>query len=169
VVPQILSGTEVARLLAAPTSPKTGPRVGEITTLDTSDIDSQRMLIRVRDGKTGQRHVMLSPRVLVALRTYWKAYRPPGTELFPGYAKPRAGTQLSRESIHRVLGKAAREAGIHKRVSPHTLRHCFATPLNPPGRCPSPDAAPRFYSRHGTPASPRSSRCRATRRLLQAE
>ena len=139
VVPQILSGTEVARLLAATTSPKyraifmlaygAGLRVGEITTLETSDIDGQRMLIRVREGKTGQRYVMLSPRVLAALRAYWKAYRPPGTALFAGYAKQRAGTQLSRESIHRVLGKAAREAGIHKRVSPHTLRHCFATHL----------------------------------------
>ena len=109
VVPQILSGTEVLRLLAATTSPKyraifmlaygAGLRVGEITTLETSDIDSQRMLIRVRDGKTGQRYVMLSPRALAALRTYWKAYRPPDTALFPGYAKQRAGTQLSRESI----------------------------------------------------------------------
>ena len=72
---------------------------------------------------------MLSPQVLTALRTYWNAYRPPGPALFPGYAKQRAGTQLTRESIHRVLGKAARTAGIHKRVSPHTLRHCFATHL----------------------------------------
>ena len=139
VVPQILSGTEVARLLAATTSLKyraifmlaygAGLRVGEITTLDTSDLDSQRMLIRVREGKTGQRYVMMSPRLLAALRRYWKAYRPPGTELFPGYAKQRAGTQLSRESIHRVLAKAARAAGIKKHVSPHTLRHCFATHL----------------------------------------
>ena len=63
-----------------------GLRVGEITTLETSDIDRDRMLIRVRAGKTGQRYVMLSPQVLAALRTYWKAYRPPGTALFPGYA-----------------------------------------------------------------------------------
>jgi len=69
VVPQILSGTEVARLLAATTSPKyraifmlaygAGLRVGEITTLETSDIDGQRMLIRVREGKTGQRYSRL--------------------------------------------------------------------------------------------------------------
>lgn len=139
VVPEILSGTEVTQLLAATTSLKyrvifmlaygAGLRVGEITTLETSDIDSQRMLIRVRDGKTGQRYVMLSPRVLTALRQYWKAYRPPSTELFPGYATPRAGTQLTRESIDRVLRKAAHAAGIRKHVSPHTLRHCFATHL----------------------------------------
>ena len=139
VVPQILSGAEVEQLLAATTSLKyraifmlaygAGLRVGEITTLETSDLDSQRMLIRVRDGKTGQRYVMLSPRLLAALRTYWKAYRPPGTALFPGYAKQRAGTQLTRESIHRVLAKAVRAAGIHKHVSPHTLRHCFAAHL----------------------------------------
>lgn len=139
MVRQLLSGSEVSRLLAATTSLKyraifmlaygAGLRVGEITGLQTSDIDSERMLLRVREGKTGQRYVMLSPRVLVALRQYWKAYRPPGTELFAGYAKPRAGTRLTRESIHRVLRKAARAAGIHKRVSPHTLRHCFATHL----------------------------------------
>ncbi len=139
VVRQILSGTEVARLLAATTSLKyraifmlaygAGLRVGEITTLETSDIDSQRMLIRVRRGKTGQRYVMLSPRVLAVLRQYWKAYQPPGTALFPGYNKPRAGTALTRESIHRVLRKVARAAGIQKRISPHTLRHCFATHL----------------------------------------
>jgi integrase/recombinase XerD len=141
VVRQLLSGSEVARLLAVTTSLKyraifmlaygAGLRVGEITTLQTSDIDSQRMLLRVRAGKTGQRYVMLSPRVLLALRQYWKAYRPPGTELFPGYAKPRPGTRLTRESIHRVLRKAARAAGIHKRVSPHTLRHYSASRTMP--------------------------------------
>ena len=139
IVPQILSGTEIARVLAATTSPKyraifllaygAGLRVGEITTLEASDIDSRRMLLRVRRGKTGQRYVMLSPRVLAALRQYWKAYRPPGPALFPGYAHQRAGTQLTRESIHRVLVKAVRRAGIQKRVSPHTLRHSFATHL----------------------------------------
>jgi site-specific recombinase XerD len=129
----------IPRVLAATTSLKyraifmlaygAGLRVGEITTLETSDIDSRRMLLRVRHGKTGQRYVMLSPRVLAALRQYWKAYQPPGPALFPGYAHQRAGTQLTRESIHRVLVKAVRQAGIQKRVSPHTLRHCFATHL----------------------------------------
>ena len=135
--PEILSGSELTRLLAATESPKyraifmlaygAGLRVGEITALQVSDIDSERMLLHVREGKTGPRHVMLSPRVLAALRAYWKAARPQGPELFPGGRSQRPGTQLTRESIHRVLVKVARTAGIHKRVHPHLLRHCFAT------------------------------------------
>ena len=135
--PEILSGSEIVRLLAATDSPKyraifmlaygAGLRVSEITSLLTSDIDSERMLIHVREGKTGPRHVMLSPRVLAALRAYWKAARPQGPELFPGGRRQRPGTQLTRESINRVLAKVVQKAGIHKRVHPHMLRHCFAT------------------------------------------
>jgi integrase/recombinase XerD len=135
--PEILSGSEVARLLAATDSPKyraifmlaygAGLRVGEITAMQVKDIDSKRMLLHVREGKTGPRHVMLSPLVLEALRAHWKAARPVGPELFPGGRSQRPGTQLTRESIHRVLTKVARTAGIHKRVHPHLLRHCFAT------------------------------------------
>jgi site-specific recombinase XerD len=135
--PKILSGSEVARLLASTDSPKyraiftlaygAGLRVSEITGLQVADIDGQRMVIHVREGKTGARHVMLSPRVLEALRTYWKAARPAGPELFPGGRSQRPGTQLTRESIHKVLGKVARQAGIKKHVHPHMLRHCFAT------------------------------------------
>jgi site-specific recombinase XerD len=134
--PTILSGSEVERLLAATDSPKyyaifilaygAGLRLGEITALEVTDIDSQRMLIHVREGKTGARYVMLSPRVLEALRTYWKAARPKGPELFPG--RSRSGDAgLSREAVHRVLTKVARKAGIKKHVYPHLLRHCFAT------------------------------------------
>jgi integrase len=135
--PEILSGTEVERLLAATDSPKyhaifmlaygAGLRVAEITALQAPDIDSQRMLIHVREGKTGPRDVMLSPRVLEALRTHWKAAGLTGPELFPGGHSKSPGTQLTRESIGRVLAKVARKAGIQKRVHPHTLRHCFAT------------------------------------------
>ncbi len=90
---EILSGSEVARVLEATTSPKyraifmlaygAGLRIGEITALTTGDIDSKRMLIRVPEGKTGQRYVMLSPRLLVQLRTYYKAYRPRVRSCFP--------------------------------------------------------------------------------------
>lgn len=134
--PRILSGSEVARLLAATDSPKyraifnlaygAGLRVGEITALQVADIDSQRMLIHVREGKTGARHVMLSPHVLEALRTYWKAARPKGPGLFPGRSRS-ADAGLSRKAIHHVITKVARKAGIKKRVHPHLLRHCFAT------------------------------------------
>lgn len=135
--PEILSGSEVARLLDATESPKyraifmlaygAGLRISEIRALRVCDIDSERMLIHVPDGKTGPRHVMLSPRVLTALRTYWKVARPKGPELFPGGRRPRPGTQLTRESINKVLAKVGRQAGITKRVHPHMLRHCFAT------------------------------------------
>jgi integrase/recombinase XerD len=135
--PEILSGSEVARLFEATDSPKyraifmlaygAGLRVSEITALRVCDIDSGRMMIHVPEGKTGPRHVMLSPRVLLALRTYWKAARPKGPELFPGGRSQRPGTRLTRESINRVLAKAGLKAGIKKRVHPHMLRHCFAT------------------------------------------
>jgi integrase/recombinase XerD len=135
--PEILSGSEVARLLDATESLKyraifmlaygAGLRVSEITALRACDIDSERMLIHVPEGKTGPRHVMLSPRVLAALRVYWKAARPQGPELFPGGRGQRPGTRLTRESINRVLAKVGRQAGITKRVHPHLLRHCYAT------------------------------------------
>lgn len=135
--PEILSGSEVARLLDATDSPKyraifmlaygAGLRVSEITALRACDIDSERMLIHVPEGKTGPRHVMLSPRVLAALRAHWRAARPKGPELFPGGRAQRPGTRLTRESINRVLAKVGRKAGIKKRVYPHGLRHAFAT------------------------------------------
>jgi site-specific recombinase XerD len=129
----------VANLLAATESLKyraifmlaygAGLRVSEVTSLHTTDVDSQRMLIRVREGKTGQRYVMMSPLVLAALRAYWKAMRPPGPELFPGRADNKSGGTLSRRAINAVLAAVVRKAGITKHVSPHTLRHCFATHL----------------------------------------
>jgi len=135
--PEILSGSEVARLLDATESPKyraifmlaygAGLRVSEITSLRACDIDSERMLIHVPEGKTGPRHVMLSPRVLAALRIYWKDARPKGPELFPGGRRQNPGTRLTRESINKVLAQVGRKAGIKKRVHPHMLRHCFAT------------------------------------------
>jgi site-specific recombinase XerD len=138
--PEILSGSEVTRLLAATKSLKyqaifmlaygAGLRVSEVAALQTTDIDSERMLIHVRTGKTGPRYVMLSPRVLDALRAYWRAFRPAGPHLFPGgHAANKPDTFLSRNAIHRILVKAARKAGITKTVSPHTLRHSFATHL----------------------------------------
>ena len=89
------------------------------------------MLIHVREGKTGPRDVMLSPRVLEALRTYWRAARPAGPGLFPGGRSQRPGTQLTRESIHKVIVKVARQAGIQKRVYPHMLRHYAECPVMP--------------------------------------
>jgi integrase/recombinase XerD len=137
--PEILSGSEVKRLLEATTSLKyraifllaygAGLRVSEVVGLQTADIDSERMLIHVRTGKTGPRYVMMSPLVLEALRAYWRAFRPEGSRLFPGHGNEAADPHLTRMAVHKVLAKVARTAGITKTVSPHTLRHSFATHL----------------------------------------
>jgi site-specific recombinase XerD len=132
----VLTGPEVERVLAATQSAKyraifmlaygAGLRIGEVCALQVGDIDSQRGLIHVRAGKTGERYVLLGKRVLALLRDYWKAHRPPGPELFPGRG---ARPTLCRNSVKRVLDKVAREAGIDKRVTPHTFRHTCATHL----------------------------------------
>ena len=136
--PEILSGSEVGRLLDATTSLKyraifmlaygAGLRINEVVTLETTDIDSERMLIHVRESKTGPRYVMMSPRVLEALRSYWREFRPSGPRLFPGRQR-QPDPHLTREAVRKVLAKAALAAGITKTVSPHTLRHSFATHL----------------------------------------
>ena len=109
--PDVLSGSEIERLLSASADLKhramitllygAGLRVGELTALSVADIDSQRMVIHVR--RTKNRHdriVPLSPRMLQALREYWKARRPRGAYLFPGRcgAKPLAVTPPARWS-----------------------------------------------------------------------
>ena len=129
-VPEILSGSEVRRLLDATTSLKyraifmlaygAGLRVSEVVGLQTTDIDSERMLIHVREGKTGPRYVMMSPRVLEALRAYWRAFRPTGLRLFPGRRSEVADPHLTRAVVHKVLAKVARAAGITKdRLAAH--------------------------------------------------
>ncbi len=134
--PVVLSQEEVARLLEAAPGLKykaalsvaygAGLRVSEVAALKVSDIDSQRMTLRVEQGK-GQRdrYVMLSPQLLELLRDWWHAAQPQ-VWLFPGQnpINPMTPRQLNR-AVHaaKIL------AGISKRVSPHTLRHSFATHL----------------------------------------
>jgi site-specific recombinase XerD len=136
-LPDILTGGEVEQLLAQVTSIKhrtilmaaygAGLRISEACSLETADIDSKRMLIHVRGGKRAKdRYVMLSERLLVALRAYWKAARPRGSFLFPGTIPGRA---ISTGAVQRVLQKVVGRAGFKKRVTAHSLRHGFATHL----------------------------------------
>jgi site-specific recombinase XerD len=134
--PIVLSQDEMVRLIEAAPGLKykaafgvaygAGLRVSEVVALKVSDIDSQRMTLRVEQGK-GQRdrYVMLSPQLLEWLRDWWRAARPRAW-LFPGQnpVNPMTARQMVR-AVH----AAAREAGIAKRVTPHTLRHSFATHL----------------------------------------
>jgi len=103
-----------------------GLRLSEATHLKVEDIDSARMQLRVRHGKGAkQRLVPMSPRLLEALRSYWREYRPP-TYLFTGRDDQ---TPLSSTTVQKACKAAAREARLSAAVSPHTLRHSFATGL----------------------------------------
>lgn len=136
-VPEILSGTEVTMLLDAIDSLKhralimtaygAGLRVSEACSLQVEDIDSERMTIRVRHGKGNQaRYVPLPERVLFLLRRYWAIERPKKPWLFGG---AQAGCPLSDQSVRYHLSAAAKKTGLTKRVTPHVLRHTFATHL----------------------------------------
>jgi|WetSurMetagenome_2_1015567.scaffolds.fasta_scaffold57410_2 integrase/recombinase XerD len=103
-----------------------GLRISEAVSLKAAHIDSARMLIRVEKGKGAKdRYTVLSAQMLHLLRHYWKAQRPTDY-LFPGLT---AGTHLSAGAVQEVCRDACRLAGIEKRVTPHTLRHSFATHL----------------------------------------
>jgi site-specific recombinase XerD len=136
-LPDILSLEETTQLLEAVESPKhrvilmatygAGMRIGEACSLMTTDIDSQRGLIHIREGKRGRdRYVMLSPVLLVALRAYWRRFRPMPPILFPG---DEPGTCVTQDAVRDALRRAVARAGIKKRVTPHVLRHAFATHL----------------------------------------
>jgi site-specific recombinase XerD len=136
-LPVVLSREEVARFLAAIPNLKhrtvlmtmyaAGLRVLEALHLRVADVDSARQCLRVEQGK-GQkdRYTVLPPTLLQQLRTYWHATRPTSPWLFPGR---RPETPLDATAIQRQCRPAARRAGLAKRVTTHTMRHCFATHL----------------------------------------
>ena len=141
-LPVVLSPEEVARLLVSATNIKhkallslayaTGLRSSEVVSLKLADIDSDRMIIRVEQGKGKKdRYVVLSPNLLQLLREWWRVARKKGWMsagqpwLFPGYR----GKHTSARQLHRIVRLAAGRAGITKRVGVHTLRHSFATHL----------------------------------------
>jgi integrase/recombinase XerD len=134
--PVVLSPEEVARFLEAAPGVKykaalsvaygAGLRVSEVVSLKVSDVDSERMMLRVEQGKGRKdRHAMLSPVLLGLLRDWYRIARPQGW-LFPGQ-NPVA--PMSTRQLTRACHAAAHMAEITKRVSPHTLRHSFATHL----------------------------------------
>lgn len=141
-LPIILSREEVIKLLEAPTNPKhrailftfysTGLRMSELIALKPSDIDSNRMLIYVNEGKGKKdRYVILSPILLKVLRFYWKSYwsgcKDKPVYLFPGIDLKKP---ISRKGAWWIIKEAGKKAGLplHK-VSSHKLRHAFSTHL----------------------------------------
>jgi site-specific recombinase XerD len=138
-LPTVLSQEEVARLIDSAAIPfhrillmtlyATGARRAELARLRISDIDSQRMVVHIRGGKGRKdRDVMLSPKLLVALREYWR-WRKPKVWLFPGGRSHTGNQPISVRTTWNACHEAAQRAGLERKVHPHTLRHCFATHL----------------------------------------
>lgn len=136
-LPDILTGEEVELLFQQIASIKhrailmtaygAGLRISEACSLQTSDVDSKRMLIHVHEGKRSKdRYVMLSERLLDLLRTYWKVVRPQPPFLFPGAIPGRA---ITTGAVQRVLQQVVAQCKFSKRVTAHSLRHGFATHL----------------------------------------
>ena len=135
-LPVILSPEEVMHFLESIGNPKhrailmtayaAGLRISEATHLKATDIDSQRMMLRVDQGKGRKdRYVMLSPRLLDELRAYWKVVHPT-LWLFPG---DHPDQPITRTAVELACRKAHRASGISKPITPHSLRHAFATHL----------------------------------------
>lgn len=139
-LPTVLSQEEVARLIDASgnlmhramlmTLYATGVRRAELCRLKVADIDSARMVLHIHEGKGGRdRDVPLSPKLLATLREYWR-WMKPKTYLFPGMENNwRADVPVTTKVAWIAVTEAAKAAGITRRVSPHTLRHSYATHL----------------------------------------
>ena len=139
-LPMVLSLEEVARLIESArnlfhrtllmTLYSTGMRRAELCQLRVNDIDSQRMMIRIQQGKGRRdREVPLSPKLVETLRAYWR-WMKPQTFLFPGTVNHcRADVPISPNTVWFACRQAAKAAGIGKHLSPHTLRHSYASHL----------------------------------------
>ena len=135
-LPVVLSPEEVVQFLGSVGNTKhrailtacyaAGLRISEAVHLKPTDIDSQRMVIRVDQGK-GQkdRYVMLSTKLLEILRNYWRSVRPKGW-LFEGDA---SGQPITTNAVEQACQKARRLSGIRKPITPHSMRHAFAVHL----------------------------------------
>jgi site-specific recombinase XerD len=134
-LPAVLSAEEITRILDHTINLKhwvmiamfyaTGLRCNELRNLKISDIDSQRMVIHVREGKGGvPRDIGLSPALLERLRVYWR-WGKPKDWLFPSKMRPQQ--MMERKTIRLACNTAGRRAGINKPVTPHVFRHSFAT------------------------------------------
>ncbi len=141
-LPVVLSREEAARLIAATRNLKhqtalsvaygTGLRASEVVALKVGDVDSQRMTLRIEQGKGRKdRYAMLPPLLLERLRTWWRVARAQGKMLEGGWLFPGLNPieSLTTRQLNRAVHAAALAAGIDKRVSMHTLRHSFATHL----------------------------------------
>jgi integrase/recombinase XerD len=141
-LPVILSREEMGRLIEAARNLKhrtalsvaygAGLRVSEVIALKVSDIDSKRMVLCIEQGKGRKdRYALLPPLLLERLRTWWRAARAQGKILPNGWLFPGLNPMepLSARQLNRIVHEAAAAAHIDKRVSMHTLRHCFATHL----------------------------------------
>lgn len=137
-LPVVLSGEEIVALLSAISGPLyravamtmygAGLRVAEACALQVTDIDAARGLIHIRSGKGGrERHVMLAASLLASLRSYWGAMRPPRPYLFPG---PDPRKPVDPRSVREAIKAATITSGITKKITPHVLRHSFATHLH---------------------------------------
>ena len=141
-LPLVLSAKEVALVLEAAPGPKykaalataygAGLRVAEVVALKIGDVDSSRMILRIEQGKGRRdRYAMLSPQLLALLRAWWREGRRLGVMLPRGWLFPgrEPVNPLTTRQLRRAVHAAVEAAGINKRVTPHTLRHSFATHL----------------------------------------
>ena len=138
-LPTVLTMEQVAKLICAPqnlkhrlllmTTYSAGLRASEVIGLKAEHIDSERMLIKVKNGKGKKdRYTLLSEKLLAQLRSYYKNYRPK-TYLFPSSFKKRKNKALSYEALRLIYEKARNKAGVKNAEGIHTLRHSFATHL----------------------------------------